>query len=288
MDKKELIKLLNKLNFPKDEYYILSSGCLLLYGLRDQASDLDLCISEDLFNQIKIKYNLIEENKNHCGFYPLQGENVEVVVDSKSEFCMEEKDGYNVQNLYKLLVDKKKRNLPKDQKDIENIEKYLEKNKIEYRDLYDQNKIATGKTFRRGKTVPNGYYMLTVISIIENLDGRYLIQKSSDKKGSDWASTGGHPKAGENSKQGIIQEIKEELGIDVSHEKMDLIETVKTKDDFIDLYYIKMNIDLNKIVIQKDEVQEVKLVTKNELQKMISDKNFRNSHMKMFEIFWNR
>jgi hypothetical protein len=31
---------------------------------------------------------------------------------------MEEKDGYNVQNLYRLLKDKKKRNLPKDQNDI--------------------------------------------------------------------------------------------------------------------------------------------------------------------------
>ena len=50
MNKEELIKLIENLNLPKDEYYILSSGVLVLYGLRDLAGDLDLCVSEELFN----------------------------------------------------------------------------------------------------------------------------------------------------------------------------------------------------------------------------------------------
>lgn len=137
MNKQELNELLQKLNFPTDEYYILSSCCLLLYGLRENANDLDLCISEELFDKIKNKYNLTEDKKNNCGFYPLQGENVEVVVNSKKDFDMEEKDGYNVQNLYRLLKDKKKRNLPKDQNDIKNIQEYIENNNIEYGNLHN-------------------------------------------------------------------------------------------------------------------------------------------------------
>ena len=58
MNKDDLLKLLEELNFPKDQFYILSSGCLVFYNLRDMANDLDLCITENLFEQIKNKYDL--------------------------------------------------------------------------------------------------------------------------------------------------------------------------------------------------------------------------------------
>lgn len=127
MNKEEVIKLLEKLNFPKEEFYILSSGCLLFYGLREKAGDLDLCISEKLFEKIKEKYKLKEEKKNSCGFYKLQ-DKVEVVVDNPEEFqgSFTTKDGYQLQKLEIILRDKIKRNLPKDQNDIKNIIKYLE------------------------------------------------------------------------------------------------------------------------------------------------------------------
>ena len=126
MDKNELIKLVESLNFPQEEYYILSSGCLLFYGLREKVNDLDLCISEKLFNNIKEKYNLVEEKKNECGFYKLN-DLVEVVVDSPAEFenQYDFKYGYQLQKLEIILMDKKKRNLPKDKCDIDNIERYL-------------------------------------------------------------------------------------------------------------------------------------------------------------------
>lgn len=126
MDKNELIKLVESLNFPQEEYYILSSGCLLFYGLREKANDLDLCISEKLFNNIKEKYNLVEEKKNECGFYKLN-DLVEVVVDSPAEFenQYDFKYGYQLQKLEIILMDKKKRNLPKDKCDIDNIDRYL-------------------------------------------------------------------------------------------------------------------------------------------------------------------
>ncbi|MBQ9657613.1 MAG: hypothetical protein IJV31_02455 [Clostridia bacterium] len=126
MNKEELIKLLEELNFPKEKFYILSSGCLTFYGIRDGAKDLDLCITEELFDQIKDKYGLTEGNKNECGFYKIN-DLVEVVVDSLEEFAghFDIKDGYQVQKLEIIKRDKEKRGLPKDLADVARIEEYI-------------------------------------------------------------------------------------------------------------------------------------------------------------------
>lgn len=52
---------------------------------------------------------------------------MEVVVNSPAEFenQYDFKYGYQLQKLEIILMDKKKRNLPKDKCDIDNIERYL-------------------------------------------------------------------------------------------------------------------------------------------------------------------
>ena len=124
MKKIELLNLLKELNFPKDEYYVLSGASLVLRGIRKEANDLDLCISEELFNEIKDKYNLAEGNKNECGFYKIN-DNLEIVVNKKEDFKMEIGEKYNLEDLQTILDFKLKRNKLKDKDDIENIKKYL-------------------------------------------------------------------------------------------------------------------------------------------------------------------
>ncbi len=126
MNKEQLLTLLSKLNFPKDEYYILSGASLVIRGIREQASDLDLCISEELFEQIKNKYNLTEDKKNEYGFYHINNF-IEVVVNKKSDFNMDFCNPYNLENLNTILEFKIKRNKPKDQADIQKIKEYLKK-----------------------------------------------------------------------------------------------------------------------------------------------------------------
>lgn len=53
MDKQEVIKQLRDLNLPKDEYYVLSGASLVLRGICEECSDIDLCISEELFSSVK-------------------------------------------------------------------------------------------------------------------------------------------------------------------------------------------------------------------------------------------
>ena len=85
--------------------------------------------------------------------------------------------------------------------------------KKEKRDLYDKNLKLTGKTYYKGDKVPEGYYPMVVMIAIENSKGEFLMQKRVPRKGGDYGVTGGHPKSGETPYEGIITEVKEELGI---------------------------------------------------------------------------
>lgn len=129
MDKEQLVKLLESLDLPKGEYYVLSSGILVLYGLREKAGDLDLCVSEELFEILKERYALTEADKNLCGFYKVS-DLVEVVVNKKADMEYDFCEGWPVQKLQTLLKFKKGRMAEKDIKDIAKIEEYLKNNGI--------------------------------------------------------------------------------------------------------------------------------------------------------------
>ncbi len=153
---------------------------------------------------------------------------------------------------------------------------------MEKRDLYDENKILTGETIYKGQEVPKGRYYITVVVFIQNDKNEFLIQKRVAKKDGKWATTGGHPVSGETSKQGIITEIKEELGINVIENNIILFKTLKTEDDFVDIYYLKENINIDKIKIQEDELEDVKWACKEEIEKIIENGQFSESHTEFF------
>lgn len=154
---------------------------------------------------------------------------------------------------------------------------------MEKRDLYDENKVLTGETIYKGEKVPKGRYYITVVIWIQNENGEFLIQKRTLKKDGKWSTTGGHPIAGETSKQGIYTEIREELGLNLENEKIILFKTIKTEDDFVDLYYLKVkNIDLKDVVMQEKEVADVKWATIKEINNLIKKGEFSNSHIEFF------
>ena len=129
MDKQEIIKRLRDLNLPKDEYYVLSGASLVLREIREKCSDIDLCISEELFADVKDRLKMTPDKINSCNFYHLS-DSLEIVVDKKSRFNMEKDDEFNLEDINAILAFKESRNLPKDQQDIVNIKKYLNKIKI--------------------------------------------------------------------------------------------------------------------------------------------------------------
>ena len=153
---------------------------------------------------------------------------------------------------------------------------------MEIRDLYDVHKNLTGKTFVKGEQVPVGYYYLIVAIVIENSKGEFLIQKRVPRKGGRWALTAGHPKSGENSFEGICSETLEELGIDISNDNPLLIDTWINNDQIFDIYYLKKDIDLADIVIQEEELSEVKWFSMDKLKEMVDKKELNDNQISCF------
>ena len=46
MNKEELIKLIESLKLDKNEYWVLSSGALVIRGIYSDAGDLDIAVTE--------------------------------------------------------------------------------------------------------------------------------------------------------------------------------------------------------------------------------------------------
>ena len=162
---------------------------------------------------------------------------------------------------------------------------------MEYLDLYDKNRKFTGKTIRRTNKkggVPKGSFITIVIIFIKNSKDEFLFQMTSKNKGSVWATTGGHVKAGQTSKEGIIEEVREELGIDISLEKFELVETVKWDFAFMDVYFLEKDIDIKTLTIQEEEVEYVKWLSVSEIKELIKDGKVRTGNIRSFENIINK
>lgn len=87
---------------------------------------------------------------------------------------------------------------------------------MEKRDLYDEKRNLTGETILKGDKTPEGKYIVVVLVFIQNSEGKFLIQKRSERKNGKFATTGGHPKSGESSIEGILTEVEEEIGLELN------------------------------------------------------------------------
>ena len=153
----------------------------------------------------------------------------------------------------------------------------------ELRDLYDENSNVTGKTYHKGESIPNGYYPMVVMVVIRNAKGEFLMQKRVPSKGGDWGVTGGHPKAGETPMEGIITEVKEELGLDFSNEKFIEYDSGCDGKDCYKMYFVNKDINLNDITIQKEELTEVRWFSMDELNNMVINNELNEDQIACFK-----
>ena len=161
---------------------------------------------------------------------------------------------------------------------------------MEKRDLYDKNKNLTEKTIYKNLPIPKGYYILVVLIFIQNSEGKFLIQKRSKLKNGKFATTGGHPKSGQTSIDGIITEVKEEINLELNKEDIKLFFSSKSESEQIicDDYYLKMDIpDIKNLKLQKSEVSSLHWFSENDIKYLMKQGKFFSSHYDDFEILLN-
>ena len=153
----------------------------------------------------------------------------------------------------------------------------------ELRDLYDINSNKTDKTYYKGECIPEGFYPMVVMIVIRNSKGEFLMQKRVKSKGGDWGVTGGHPKSGETPLQGIITEIKEELGLDFSNENIIEYDSGCDGKDCFKMYFVTKDVNIEDITIQKEELTEVRWFSMEELRNMVDTKELNQNQISCFE-----
>ena len=160
---------------------------------------------------------------------------------------------------------------------------------MELVDRFDKRKEPLYKVTDRDEKAPGEYGQSVHVWII-NENKEFLIQKraSSKKRFSNmWSLTAGAVDSGESSLEGAIREAKEELGIDIDKENMEFMLCLKRSNSFLDIWLVRQNIDLKDIVMQKEEVSDVKWVTKDEFEKMIDNNEVAGTVNLYFDMFIN-
>ena len=144
---------------------------------------------------------------------------------------------------------------------------------LEMWDIYDINRKKTGRLAERDVyEFKEGEFHIVVQAIIMNSKNELLISKRAANKGFGlmWEFNGGSVLAGETSLEGIIREVKEELGIEFTKKEAIFFKEIlgyKISPNFKDMWLFRRDIDIKDISFPDRETIEAKWVNIDEFMK---------------------
>ena len=130
MNKEELIELIKTLKISKEEFWVLSSGALVLRGIYPDAGDLDIAVTNKGMQELQKNYDSIPEKYELGSFYKVT-ENIECVCDGNKEelkFKPEKVGEFYAQNIYEYLEYLEGSDREKDKKRIPLVKEYIKNN----------------------------------------------------------------------------------------------------------------------------------------------------------------
>lgn len=151
---------------------------------------------------------------------------------------------------------------------------------MELWDIYDKNRILTGRTIERGNKLKKDNFHLVVHVCIFNSKNEMLIQQRQPwKEGwpNMWDITvGGSALAGESSHEAAERETLEEIGYKINLSNERPFFTINFEAGFDDYYLVEKEIDIESLILQYEEVQAVKWASREEVLQLIEEEKFIN------------
>ncbi len=177
---------------------------------------------------------------------------------------------------------------------------------MEYLDVLNDKGEKTGEKLSKCEVHDKELWHLAANLWVITPDHKILLQKRSKHKKAFpgyWSqAASGHISADETSIKGMIRETKEEIGLELKPFDLEHLFSFSKKDVFngrkvmhrgrFDVYLACKIIDIDKIKIQPEEVEEVKFVTFEELKQMTLTPElmlpFPSEYPKVIEILEKR
>lgn len=158
---------------------------------------------------------------------------------------------------------------------------------MEFFDVIEKDGTPAGYSLSRNEVHSNGVWHRTVHIWILNSQGELLLQKRSPKKevypGLWDISCAGHVSTGEDSYQGAIRELKEELGLSVQTSELKYLFTITQSyisqdktfidNELTDVFLLRRDFDLSDLKIDITELVEVKFIPAKDLLKIVQIEN---------------
>ena len=154
----------------------------------------------------------------------------------------------------------------------------------------------TGEVISKNEAHSKGIWHGSIhVLIVNNDKSKALFQKRCAEKElypNTWdIAVGGHISAGEDDITSAKRELEEELGLNPEELKIEKIDRITEKlnnngvisNEYVSIFIVYTDIDINTITLQEEEVSEAKWCTKEELNKFIEDKVII-PHVREYEI----
>ncbi len=133
-------------------------------------------------------------------------------------------------------------------------------------DMYDVNRKPLGHTHPRGVPIKQGEYHIVVQICVMDNQGRLLMTKRHPDKidGNMWEVTAGSALAGEDSVTGAMRELREETGLHVCRDQMEILFTRTGHDFFLDSYIVRLDRPGEEIELTMQEGETVDYIWADE------------------------
>ncbi len=144
---------------------------------------------------------------------------------------------------------------------------------MELIDLYDVNRVRTGRTAERGSPIGPGEHCLVTHLCLFNNCGEMLVQHrslSKDRYPGCWDVTaGGFVQSGEETADAAIREAWEELGLCIEKAELRFILTEPFSYVFDDFFFVRRQLDPSALALHSSELSAAAFASERDVLDML-------------------